>query len=246
MQIASLPFFMDAYIQSDFVGKLIFLALFSLSGITWFYIIYKLYLMYRITFFSDRFRKTLESTKQPILNPITDPDDLKNPFIKIYSFTKQKTIEILDKNHFFLSKQAKTSAPITDVYLSHIDIEFIEGFVYMLLESEREKLEKDSFILSTISTLAPFLGLLGTVWGILMTFTGIGQGGNFLSNAVILSGLSTALVTTVLGLIIAIPALIFHNIIRHRVRSYCNSMQNFGSNLLSTIEIQYRKVDFDT
>lgn len=246
MQIASLPFFMDAYIQSDFVGKLIFLALFSLSGITWFYIIYKLYLMYRINFFSDRFQKALESTKQPILNPITNPDNLKNPFSTIYSSTKKKTIEILDKNHFFLSKQAKSSAPITDVYLSHIDIEFIEGFVYMLLESEREKLEKDSFILSTISTLAPFLGLLGTVWGILMTFTGIGQGGNFLSNAVILSGLSTALVTTVLGLIIAIPALIFHNIIRHRVRSYCNSMQNFGSNLLSTIEMQYRKVDFDT
>ncbi|MGL4348931.1 MAG: MotA/TolQ/ExbB proton channel family protein [Chlamydiales bacterium] len=245
MQIASLPFFMDAYIQSDFVGKLIFLALFSLSGITWFYIIYKLYLMYRITFFSDQFRKSLESTKQPILNPTTDSDDLKNPFSTIYSSTKKKTIEILDKNHFFLSKQARMTAPITDVYLSHIDIEFIEGFVYMLLESEREKLEKDSFILSTISTLAPFLGLLGTVWGILMTFTGIAQGGNFMSNAVILSGLSTALVTTVLGLFIAIPALIFHNIIRHRVRSYCNSMQNFGSNLLSTIEIQYRKVDFD-
>lgn len=245
MQIASLPFFMDAYRQSDFIGKLIFLALFSLSGITWFYIIYKLYLMYRITFFSDRFRKALESTTQPILNPITEPDNLKNPFSTIYSSTKKKTIEILDKNHFFLSKQTRPTAPVTDVYLSHIDIEFIEGFVYMLLESEREKLEKDSFILSTISTLAPFLGLLGTVWGILITFTGIGQGGNFLSNAVILSGLSTALVTTVLGLIIAIPALIFHNIIRHRVRSYCNSMQNFGSNLLSTIEMQYRKVDFD-
>lgn len=245
MQIASLPFFMDAYIQSDFVGKLIFLALFSLSGITWFYIIYKLYLMSRITFFSDRFRKSLEGAEQPILNPTTDSYDLTNPFSTIYSSTKKKTIEILDKNHFFLSKQAKTTAPVTDVYLSHIDIEFIEGFVHMLLESEREKLERDSFVLSTISTLAPFLGLLGTVWGILMTFTGIGQGGNFMSNVVILSGLSTALVTTVLGLIIAIPALIFHNIIRHRVRSYCSSMQNFGSNLLATIEMQYRKVDFD-
>lgn len=245
MQIASLPFFMDAYIQSDFVGKLIFLALFSLSGITWFYIIYKLYLMYRINFFSDRFRKSLEGAEQPILTPLPDSYDLTNPFSTIYSSTKKKTIEILDKNHFFLSKQAKTTAPVTDVYLSHIDIEFIEGFVHMLLETEREKLEKDSFILSTISTLAPFLGLLGTVWGILMTFTGMGQGGNFMSNVAILSGLSTALVTTVLGLLIAIPALVFHNIIRHRVRSYCNSMHNFGSNLLSTIEMQYRKVDFD-
>ncbi len=245
MQMASFPFFMDAYIQSDLIGKIIFLGLFSLSGITWFYIIYKLYLIYRINFSSDRFQKSLENNPQPILDPVRDADDFMNPFNTIYFSTKKKTIEILDKNHFFLRKQAKTSEPITDVYLSHIDIEFIEGFVYMLLESEREKLEKDSFVLSTISTLAPFLGLLGTVWGILITFTGVGQGGSFMSNVVILSGLSTALVTTVLGLIIAIPALIFHNIIRHRVRSYCNRMQNFGSNLLSTIEMQYRKVDFD-
>lgn len=245
MQMASFPFFMDAYIQSDLIGKIIFFGLFSLSGITWFYIIYKLYLIYRINFFSDRFQKSLENNPQPILDPVRDADDFVNPFNTIYFSTKKKTIEILDKNHFFLSKRAKTSEPITDVYLSHIDIEFIEGFVYMLLESEREKLEKDSFVLSTISTLAPFLGLLGTVWGILITFTGVGQGGNFMSNVVILSGLSTALVTTVLGLIIAIPALIFHNIIRHRVRSYCNRMQIFGSNLLSTIEMQYRKVDFD-
>lgn len=245
MQMASFPFFMDAYIQSDLIGKIIFLGLFSLSGITWFYIIYKLYLINRINFFSNRFQKLLENNPQPILDPVAEADDFVNPFNTIYFSTKKKTIEILDKNHFFLSKQAKTSDPITDVYLSHVDIEFIESFVYMLLECEKEKLEKDSFVLSTVSTLAPFLGLLGTVWGILITFTGVGQGGSFMSNTVILSGLSTALVTTVLGLIIAIPALIFHNIIRHRVRSYCNRMQNFGSNLLSTIEMQYRKVDFD-
>ena len=123
MQMASFPFFMDAYIQSDLIGKIIFLGLFSLSGITWFYIIYKLYLIYRINFSSDRFQKSLENNPQPILDPVRDADDFMNPFNTIYFSTKKKTIEILDKNHFFLRKQAKTSEPITDaVSYTHLTL----------------------------------------------------------------------------------------------------------------------------
>ncbi|MGL5264266.1 MAG: MotA/TolQ/ExbB proton channel family protein, partial [Candidatus Rhabdochlamydia sp.] len=63
------------------------------------------------------------------------------------------------------------------------------------------------------------------------------------SNSVIIGGLSTALATTVLGLVIAIPALIAYNYLKHRISNYSSEMQDFLYELLSYLELQYRKVD---
>jgi len=81
------------------------------------------------------------------------------------------------------------------------------------------------------------------VWGILLMFTGLQSGGSLSSNSAVLGGLSTALVTTVLGLLIAIPSLVAYNYLKQAIKSYSSQMQNFGHMLLSTIELQYRKVD---
>jgi biopolymer transport protein TolQ len=104
-------------------------------------------------------------------------------------------------------------------------------------------LEKDLFILSTSVTLAPFLGLLGTVWGILVTFSELQAGSSAGSNTAIIGGLSTALSTTVLGLVIAIPALIAYNYLKNNLRMFTSDMEDFLHNLISTLELQYRKVD---
>jgi biopolymer transport protein TolQ len=61
----------------------------------------------------------------------------------------------------------------------------------------------------------------------------------------IIGGLSTALATTVLGLVIAIPALIAYNYLKHRVANYSSEMQDFLYELLSYLELQYRRVDLD-
>ena len=98
-------------------------------------------------------------------------------------------------------------------------------------------------MLSTIVTLAPFLGLLGTVWGILLTFSNLQMHSLTSGNSAVLAGLSMALATTVVGLIVAIPALVAYNYLKTSVKDIAADMENFSHRLLTTVEIQYRKVD---
>jgi biopolymer transport protein TolQ len=93
--------------------------------------------------------------------------------------------------------------------------------------------------------LAPFLGLLGTVWGILTTFSELQVQGSSSSHQMVLGGLSLALATTVFGLIDAIPALIGYNYLKNTIRDFQTEMEKFASELLASIEMQYRKVDLE-
>ncbi|MGE3535379.1 MAG: MotA/TolQ/ExbB proton channel family protein, partial [Parachlamydiales bacterium] len=129
------------------------------------------------------------------------------------------------------------------VYLSPTDLEILETHVLTTVSAQKKGLEKNLYILSTIVTLAPFLGLLGTVWGILVTFSELHSGGSVGSNMAVLGGISTALATTVLGLIIAIPALVSYNYLKSALGNYSSDMEDFLYRLLSAIELQYRKVD---
>ena len=90
-------------------------------------------------------------------------------------------------------------------------------------------------------TLAPFLGLLGTVWGILLTFSQIEAKGMSGSNTGMLAGLSLALATTVVGLLVAIPALVGYNYLRNWLREYRREAEEFSHLLLTSVELQYRK-----
>jgi len=74
-------------------------------------------------------------------------------------------------------------------------------------------------------------------------FSGFQSGASITSNSAILGGLSTALSTTVLGLVIAIPALIAHNYLKTTVNKLTSDMEDFLHTLLSTLELQYRKID---
>jgi biopolymer transport protein TolQ len=104
-------------------------------------------------------------------------------------------------------------------------------------------LDKNLYILSTVVTLAPFLGLLGTVYGNLTTFSGKKSDPSAASNQVVLSGLSLALTTTVVGLVDAIPALIGYNYLKNMVHDFDADMNRFANDVLSTVEMHYRKVE---
>ena len=94
--------------------------------------------------------------------------------------------------------------------LSSADLELIATQTAAAASAQGKTLDKNLFILSTVVTLGPFLGLLGTVWGILLTFSQLSHGFST-SNTTMLTGLSMALATTVIGLVIAIPALVGYN-----------------------------------
>jgi biopolymer transport protein TolQ len=242
----------SAYAQSDFFGKLIFLGLFSLSIICWIVLIHKIWMTRKVKKIAPLFYTTLEKNRDRLLAleltdlPRTQAGEAPHPLTVLFLSLKHKTVEVLNKNHFFAAEAAKTNKTSrVDVYLSPADLELVESHGLMAISSQMKKMEKNVFVLSTIVTLAPFLGLLGTVWGILITFSALQGGASANSNSVILGGLSTALVTTVLGLVIAIPALVAYNYLRNTLKDLSSDMEDFLYLALSTLELQYRKVDLE-
>ena len=224
------PFF-DAYTASDLLGKIIFIALIALSIVSWSVLLYKLWLTKQVKKTSLEFRRSfIESRQEPLAVAHSRPQNSEYPnaFAIIYDVLKNKTLEIFDKNKK------------DDEYLSTADIALLETQASSTIATLTKFLEKNLYILSTIVTLAPFLGLLGTVYGILTTFTELKAttGGG---NQIILGGLSLALSTTVLGLIDAIPALIGYNYLKNVVHTFDADMDRFATDVLSTLELHYRR-----
>ncbi len=92
--------------------------------------------------------------------------------------------------------------------------------------------------LATTGAITPFIGLFGTVWGIIDAFHGLGTAGSATLRAVA-PGVSEALITTALGLFVAIPAVIFYNIFLHSLRKLGTRMDNFALEFLNATERNY-------
>jgi biopolymer transport protein TolQ len=97
------------------------------------------------------------------------------------------------------------------------------------------RLEKSLPFLATTGSTTPFVGLFGTVWGIMVSFQQIGQTGSA-SLAVVAPGISEALVATAAGLAVAIPAVVFYNFYSSRLGQIENNMHNFSSDFLNLVE----------
>lgn len=102
------------------------------------------------------------------------------------------------------------------------------------LKSELQRQEGGLPFLATIGSSAPFIGLFGTVWGIMAAFHGIGQQGSA-SLAVVAPGISEALIATAFGLGAAIPAVIGYNYFVNRVKHWAAEMDGFTLDLLNLL-----------
>jgi biopolymer transport protein TolQ len=242
--LASNPFF-DAYLQSDFLGKVIFIALIMLSIVSWILIIHKGWLTYRARKYSIQFCEAFELQRA---NPLSlDCENYRrkrpNPFQHLYLVLKRHTIEILNKNRRFAQQSNLSGQELPLSYLSPTDIDVVQAHLASTVANQTQILEKNLFFLSTIVSLAPFLGLLGTVWGILTTFSELQTQGAAGTHQMVLGGISLALATTVLGLIDAIPALIGYNYLKNAIGDFQIEMEGFSNEILASVEMQYRKVD---
>ena len=132
--------------------------------------------------------------------------------------------------------QSQNSLLFFDLRLE--DLESITITADTAIQEQIQKLEKHSFLLSTIATLSPFMGLLGTVWGILISFSELQHATSL--RETVLGGLSTALSTTVVGLIIAIPAIIFYNTLKNSIADLQMKLQSTALNVRDLIELQYK------
>lgn len=244
---ATTSVFFSAYSASDFFGKWIFIGLFALSIVTWLILIRKVSLYRSVRKEALQFQEVLTKNQNSILSiPIDEicqgAKERIRPFYDIYCSFREKTVDILDKNYFFHQERSEEKK---SVFLSAADLGLIEARLGMVITQGGKGLEKNLFILATIISLAPFLGILGTVWGILISLGELQQTGMAHANSVVLGGLSTALATTVLGLVIAIPALISYNYLKSVLKEFYTEMHDMSNMLLTTIEMQYRKVEVE-
>lgn len=225
------PFF-EAYGQSDLLGKMIFIALYLLSICSWVVLLHKLWIMQQQRRLSLRFQEVFRMQRANPLSLECDQDKIKqqtNPFLNLYYVLKKQASELLTK-----SKQVTPS-------LSVVDMDFLSSHLSIQYAHQVRELDKNLYILATTMSLAPFLGLLGTVWGILTTFSELQSQAPTGTHQVVLGGLSMALATTVLGLIVAIPALIGYNYLKNASRDFAGEMEGFSSEILAAVELQYSR-----
>ena len=214
---------LNAYFSSDLFGKIIFLTLFLLSIITWAIFLQKYFLQ------RDAKRGAAAFLREFAANRLNlDPKE-DHPYAALYRVLKYNIAELLKKNH------AETLSPS--------DLELIKAQLSSTCSSQTKELQKHLFVFSTVVSLSPFLGLLGTVWGILLTFGELQTGATLSANATIMGGLSMALGTTVFGLLVAIPALIAYNYLRANISYFATDMDDFSQVMIASVELQYRKVD---
>ncbi|MBV8069899.1 MAG: MotA/TolQ/ExbB proton channel family protein [Acidobacteriaceae bacterium] len=103
----------------------------------------------------------------------------------------------------------------------------IERSLQLGISEEVTKLEMHMNWLATVATVSPFIGLFGTVWGIIDAFEGLGNAGSASLRAVA-PGISEALITTAIGLAAAIPAAIFYNVYGARIKEMGTRMEDFA------------------
>jgi biopolymer transport protein TolQ len=117
-------------------------------------------------------------------------------------------------------------------------IEHVKRTMENAVAQESLKLESGLILLAIAVSGAPFLGLLGTVWGVMSTFGHIAQQGSA-SLAAMAPGVSAALITTVAGLLVAIPSMFGYNWLVHNLRVLTVELDNFAQEIISKMETEY-------
>jgi len=216
-----------AYVSSDPFGKLIFLLLFALSVATWTLISWKGWQLRQARRSNRQFESLwLQRANDPLAIGELG-QHLEAPALCVYRKVREETGLLLQRG---AAEELRG--------LSAADISLVAGAAAAQETQILALLDAHLYLLSVGATLAPFLGLLGTVWGILQTLQSIGDQG---SSHTMLAGLGTALATTVLGLVIAIPARLGYSVLKQQVHQLEVDSERFSQLLLARIEFAYRQ-----
>ena len=172
--------------------------------------------------------------------------------IKMFKKINKSTKEF--ENKFWKSKSAETfynnlpdsfEDPMANVFRNSMEVmlksrrssnlnEKMSRMLEINVEQQIEKIEKSYTFLATVGSTAPFIGLFGTVWGIMNSFQSIAISRNT-SLAIVAPGIAEALFATALGLLAAIPAVVAFNKFNSDSRKYSQKLDNFSKRLLSII-----------
>ena len=139
----------------------------------------------------------------------------------------------LQKINKIRTRKEATNQETLDMQLATIDN--LQRAMRKAESQEISKIAKSLSFLATTGSAAPFIGLFGTVWGIMASFHDIGVRGSA-SLAVVAPGISEALIATAAGLAVAIPAVVFYNHYSSKLDDVDSNVQNFTTDLLNLVE----------
>ncbi len=206
---------LQLFLRADFVVKSVILLLIASSIFSWALIYDKIRLFRRIDqttkSFEDKFWKSKSA----------------EAFYKGLPLKSEDPMTIIFKNA--MSELIKTKSKSSSVQSARV-----ERVLEVSIDNQLKSVEKNFTYLATIGSTAPFIGLFGTVWGIMNSFQSIAISRNT-SLAIVAPGIAEALFATALGLLAAIPAVIAYNKFNSDSQRYFSRVDNFSKRFLSII-----------
>ena len=203
------------FIRADFVVKSVIILLLASSIYSWTLIFDKYKLFKKINLstsdFEDKFWKARSA--ESLSNNL--PAKTEDPLTQVFKDAMSELIKTKSKSSVVQSAR-------------------VEKILEISTDNQIKKIEKNFTFLATVGSTAPFIGLFGTVWGIMTSFQSIAISRNT-SLAIVAPGIAEALFATALGLLAAIPAVVAYNKFNSDSKSYSARIENFCKRFLSII-----------
>ncbi len=203
------------FIRADWVVKFVIILLIASSIFSWALIFDKIKLFKSINKSTEDFEKKFWKAKSAESFNNNLPSTSKDPATIIF---KTAMVELI--------RTKRQSAAVQSAR--------VERILEIATDNELKKIEKNFTYLATIGSTAPFIGLFGTVWGIMNSFQSIAISRNT-SLAIVAPGIAEALFATALGLLAAIPAVVAYNKFNSDSQRYFSKIENFSKRFLSII-----------
>ena len=201
------------FLRADFIVKSVILILIASSIYSWAIIVEKFKLFKRIKLSTEDFENKFWKSKSAESFYNNLPSKIDDPMANVFKNSMQVLIK------------SKRSSNLNEKMSRMLEIN---------IEQEMEKIEKSYTFLATVGSTAPFIGLFGTVWGIMNSFQSIAISRNT-SLAIVAPGIAEALFATALGLLAAIPAVVAYNKFNSDSKRYISKIDNFSKRFLSII-----------
>ena len=203
------------FLRADFVVKSVIIILIAASVYSWALIFEKYRLFKRIekstSSFEDKFWKSRSA--ESFYNSFTNKE--KDPLASIFQAAMNELIKTKSKS-------------------SSVQTNRVSRVLEISADNEITSIEKHFIFLATVGSTAPFIGLFGTVWGIMNSFQSIAISRNT-SLAIVAPGIAEALFATALGLLAAVPAVIAYNKFNSDSKRYSGRIENFSKRFISII-----------
>ena len=203
----------NLFIRADIIVKSVIVLLIVCSIYSWAIIIDKVKMFKKINISSEEFEEKFWKSKSAESFYNNLPSSIEDPMASLFKESMQGLLKTKSKSN--LSEK-------------------MEGILEIGIEKQISKIEKGFTFLATVGSTAPFIGLFGTVWGIMNSFQSIAISRNT-SLAIVAPGIAEALFATALGLLAAIPAVIAYNRFNNDSRKYSQKLESFSKRFLSII-----------